>query len=119
MKNKVDIGGRQYRVEFNWNALADYCDLSGISDLSKLDNLGVISAHEMRSFIFCAIKEGERMDGRELEMSPVELGALLRPADIGKIMGIYSIQTTSGVEQEGTKKKDDLPKKKKFSIFTR
>ena len=117
MKNKIKIAGRTFRVEFNWNAMADYCDLSGISDLSRLDNLGVISAHEMRTFIFCAIKEGERMDGRELELSPVDLGALLRPDDIGRIMSIYSSQTTSGINHVNNNQGEETKKKRRFSFM--
>lgn len=117
MKNTVNIGGRICRVEFNWNALADYCELSGLEDISKLDNLSAITATDMRTFIFCALKEGERMAGRDLELSPVDVGALLRPADISEIMQIYASQTKCSIDNGHTEAHNDNPPAKKKNLL--
>lgn len=113
MKNTVIVGGRVFRVEFNWNALADYCELSGLEDISKLDSLSTVTATDMRTFIFCAIKEGERMEKREFDLSPLDLGAMLRPADIAEIMKIYANQTRGAEAEEQASSTSAQAKKKR------
>lgn len=93
MRNSISLAGRKLRVEFNWNALANYCKLSGMNDLADLDKIVNITAGDMRAFIYVAVVEGERMDGREFELSEEDLGAIMRPADISEIMKIYAEQT--------------------------
>lgn len=98
MKEYITIAGKKHRIEFNWNALSLYCEKIGINDLSAIDNIAHITPADMLIFIWCAIKEGERMDSREFEMSYLDLGAVLRTADIAEAMKIYAKQTKIDAE---------------------
>lgn len=118
MKEYINIAGKKHRLEFNWNALSLYCEKIGINDLSAIDNIAHITPGDMLIFIWCAIKEGERMDSREFEMTYLDLGAVLRPAEIAEAMQIYAKQTKIDAEPgnindssdtSATKKKSRLP----------
>lgn len=119
MKNTINIAGKKCRLEFNWNALTEYCGLTGITDLSAIDNISHISASDMLIFIYCAVKEGERMEGREFSLQPLDLGALLRPADIGEAMIVYSLQSKGAVDENVPVEKTEESKPKKKSRWMR
>lgn len=113
MKEYINIAGKKHRIEFNWNALALYCEKIGINDLSAIDNIAHITPADMLIFIWCAIKEGERMDSREFEMSYLDLGAVLRTADIAEAMKIYAKQTKIDAEPVNINDSDPSAAKKK------
>lgn len=113
MKEYINIAGKKHRIEFNWNALSLYCEKIGINDLSAIDNIAHITPADMLIFIWCAIKEGERMDSREFEMSYLDLGAVLRTADIAEAMKIYAKQTKIDAEPGNTNDSDPSAAKKK------
>jgi hypothetical protein len=110
MKEYIELAGKKYRIEFNWNTITDYCEIKNITDLSALDSLASLSPGELRQFLHCAIKEGERMDGRELEITAVEFGGMLKFDDIQKLMQVFQKQSSfPGVSTSaGTKKKKRL-----------
>lgn len=103
-KSYLTIGEKNYRVEANWNATLDYCDRKGVTELSALDNLGQLTPGDLTIMMHCCIKEGERMDGREFNMTELDLGGILRPFHIGEFVRIYQEQSIVEVEK-GTKKK--------------
>jgi len=113
MKEYINIAGKKHRIEFNWNALSLYCEKIGINDLSAIDNIAHITPADMLIFIWCAIKEGERMDSREFEMQYLDLGALLRTADIAEAMKIYAKQTKIDAEPGNINDSDPSAAKKK------
>ena len=113
MKEYITIAGKKHRIEFNWNALSLYCEKIGINDLSAIDNIAHITPADMLIFIWCAIKEGERMDSREFEMQYLDLGALLRTADIAEAMKIYAKQTKIDAEPGNINDSDPSAAKKK------
>lgn len=54
----------------------------------------------------CCIKEGERLEGRELEFDEVGLGAIMMPVDMTRFLEIYTRQTTANLPvKEDSKKK--------------
>lgn len=111
MKNNyLLIGGEKVRVEMNWNAMMSFCDQKGIDDLSKIGDIGKLTTRDLLMIMHSAIKEGERMDGKNFEKTKEQLGEVLRPSDISQFMSIYKEQC--GVDDggddgggEGTKKK--------------
>lgn len=106
MKHYLELSGKKYRVEVNWNANTDYLDQIGGEDLSALDNLATMKASEFLLYIHCCIKEGERMDEREFKLTTLDLGGIMRQGDILKFVDIYKQQ--SGISTSVA----DVPKKK-------
>ncbi len=91
-----------YRVEINWNSHIEYCSMKGIKDLSGLDDLANLSVGDLLDFIWCSLKEGERMDKRNFNITPLDLGALLKPTDIISFLNIYKEQCQVSITKTDT-----------------
>ncbi len=112
MKEYIELEGKKYRIEFNWNTITEFCELKNISDLSALDSLKNLSAGDLRLFIHCALKEGERMDGKEFNITALELGGILKFHDIQRLMLVFKKQSSFSVASEVTTK--EVKKKRRF-----
>lgn len=93
MNDYLTLKGVKFRVEVNWNATTEFCELKGIKNLTKLDSIVNLSAADFRLYVFSCIKEGERMDGRSFEITPIELGSMMTEANIVQFIDIYKKQT--------------------------
>ena len=82
MKDFLKIGDSEYRVEANWNAIADILPL-----------------------MHCCIKEGERLEKRNFPMSESELGSVVNTAVMGQFMRIYARQSQMEADGGSGKKK--------------
>lgn len=104
----VEIDGKEYRIEYNFNAIAEFLEMTGRS-LGDLTDLGEISAKEMLTLIWCGISEGERLEGRKMEIGRDELGAVIGPEDIKIALDIlskhFSGQGTGEDAKSGKQKK--------------
>lgn len=85
--------GIKYRIEANFNSLITFCSSTGISDLSQLDGIANISIEKVPALIHACIAEGERMDGREFNLSETDLSALFRITTVGDFFKIYAAQS--------------------------
>jgi len=102
------------RIEVNWNAITDFTELKGITNLAELDDLQKMTAKDLLDFIYCAAKEGERMDGRPCKMTAKDLGSQLKTSHIVEFMRIYAKQSSTGLDEPSV---DAKKKKKKFFGF--
>lgn len=109
----LKLPGRKLRIEINWNAIGDYCELKGIKDLSEIDDISKMTAKDVLDFIYCSAKEGERMDGRVLKLTSRDLGSEMKAHHIVEFMKIYKSQSDTGVPVE----KPAASKKKKKRFF--
>lgn len=107
----VEIGGKEYRVEFNWNALGDYLEEKGcgLQDLQKFTDMG---ANDMTILAWAGIKEGERLEGRKFEMSPRDLGVYLTGSDATAIIDIFSRHYLGKDAEKGGTEEPAASKKK-------
>jgi len=112
----LEIDGKNYRIEYNFNAIGDYLDRTGKS-LSDLMDFGSIKAKEMLMLIWCGVYEGERLEGRELELSVEDLGAILAPEDIHNAIDVMTKHMTP--HTDGKAAKDDGQQKKRIRWFTK
>lgn len=98
----ITIGGTEYEMAVNWNAIRDYSKRRGISDLSQLDRVLSFDVDGALTMAHCCIKEGERLAGRTLTMSEEELGAAMTPGDVLRFMRLYAEETTAHLPGGGT-----------------
>ena len=104
----MTIGGVQYRVEVNWNAIGYFLSLVGddsIGGLTKIDHLRV---SQYTSLVAACIKEGERLEGRDVNLDPLKLGEIFRIPDFKEFTEIYNKQSRAWlkVDAEDSKKKE-------------
>ena len=64
----ITIGGKTYRVEVNWNALANFLTLIGEDNIAGLARLDEFRVSHIPALIAATIEEGERLEGREVKL---------------------------------------------------
>lgn len=111
----VTIGGRQYRVEFNWNAISAFLVESGRDTMEGLASLTTLRPSDIVPLAYAAISEGERLEGRSLEITRENLGENLNAGVIREIIGIFAEQNSNG----GGDESEPVEKSKKKSLFQR
>lgn len=109
-KDFMTIGGRKVRVEVNWNSLASFLAFIGEDTYEGLANIGKMKPSQAPALMAAAINEGERLEGRESNLSPLDVGAIIRPADVEAFMNIYVRQSAAQVEVETDAKKKEKQK---------
>jgi len=109
-KSFITIGGKQYRVEVNWNALVAFLAAVGRDTLEGLSDISSMRPSDISALMAASINEGERLEGRESHFSALDLGAIIRPSDVGQFMDIYIAQSRAQVEEEESAKKKESPK---------
>lgn len=103
-KDYIAIGGKEYRVEVNWNALAAFLASVGRDTIDELANFSTIRPSEITALIAACIVEGERLDGRECQVSALDIGADVTPKDVAAFMDIYVRQSSPEMEVDEPKK---------------
>ena len=106
-KDYMNIGGKQYRIEVNWNAVGDFLAAVGRDSLEELSNIGVLKPSEIATFIACAANEGERLEGRECALKGRDVGAMMTADDLAVFLEIYIRQSHPQVEAEDPAKKNE------------
>ena len=101
MKEYLKVGGREYRAEANWNAVAAYCRRKGVADLGGLDVLGRIGVEDVLPLMYCCLKEGERLEGRDFDLTEDDLGSLANAATVGQFMQLYVRQSQADTGEDG------------------
>ena len=105
-KSFIEICGKTYRVEVNWNALSAFLVAVGRDTLEGLSDIASMRPSDIAPLMAAAINEGERLEGRESHITAESLGEIISPSDVGKFMEIY-------VQQNRARLKVDEPAKKK------
>ena len=108
-KDTMILGGREVRVEVNWNALSAFLQYIGEDSYEGLANVAAMKPSQAPALMAAAINEGERLDGRESNLSPLDVGAIIKPKDVEAFMDIYVRQSAAQVEVDGAKKKTEVP----------
>jgi len=104
-KDYIDIAGKRYRVETNWNALTSYLRAVGRDTIEDLSQIGQLHPSELTALMAACIQEGERLDGRDGAPGALDLGTVITPEDVRVFLEIYVRQSNP---QRG---EADLPKK--------
>lgn len=101
------IGGVKYRVEVNWNTITNFLAATGHDTLQALAQIANLKPSEISALIVEAIREGERLDGRDCNLTALDLGTILQPKHVGEFMDIYIRQYSPQVEAEEPAKKNE------------
>ena len=72
----INIGGREYRVEVNWNAIVAYMESSGRDTLQALQDFAHLKPSDIAGLMAAAINEGEAIEGRESSLSAKDIGRM-------------------------------------------
>jgi hypothetical protein len=111
--DKIQINDKQYRIEFNWNALANFLEAENLK-LSEIDKLEELSAKMVTALIYEGVKEGARMQGDEFNFTKEDFGANISTTDVAAMLMIYRRQS-----EVKTTVADNHSPKKKLTIFKR
>ena len=102
--DNIEIAGKQYRIEFNWNAISAWMDETG-QHFDDLVDVSKIKGSHITELCYQAVVEGCRMDGVEFPYSCKDFGAALQPQMIGAFMQIFTNHMKSMTTVVNTKKK--------------
>ena len=105
-KDYIEIAGKRYRVESNWNALTAFLDSVGRNTLEELSKIDSIKPSELTALMAACIAEGQRLDGSKDAPSALDLGAVITPEDVRRFLDIYVRQSNPQIEQEEPKKEE-------------
>lgn len=100
----IEIDGKDYRIEFNWNTISKFITLSG-RQLIEAEKIASLPAEDITLFIHCALVEGCRLDGEKFPFTVDEVGGMMDIADIPVLFAIFS-------DQMAAKKTNIVAKKK-------
>ena len=106
-KSFINIGGKDYRVEVNWNALSAFLKAVGRDTLEGLSDISDMKPSDIAPLMAAAINEGERLEGRESRFAGESIGEVIRPSHVSKFMAIYIDQSRAQLEPEEPAKKKD------------
>lgn len=97
----IELNGKSYRVETNWNAIMAFLEALGTDDMAAVD---MTKPRNWAPMMAAAINEGERLEGRECNFTAMELGAMpdfIQAAT--HFVQIYVRQSTPGNADESKK----------------
>lgn len=94
-KDYITINDQRFRVEINMNTVEDWEHLSG-KKLGQFETEAALSAktggvatRAMLLWFFCAIREGEELDGRVFELDFTDFKKMLRPGIMTQFAPIF------------------------------
>jgi len=106
MKDYITLkNGQKFRVEINWNSIADFCEVQGLNEISALDNISKLKVTDVGALIWCGVREGERMDGNEFTHTIRDFSAKMLPSNVSDFMAILSKQIGTGEKEKPESKK--------------
>lgn len=72
--DKLNISGREVRVECNFNAIMAFMEMRGLKNLDFLSQ--EFTTPQWLDMMACCINEGERLEGRPADFTALKLGEL-------------------------------------------
>lgn len=88
-KRYVTIGGQRFRVEVNFNTLEDFAAMKKLP-ITRISDLRLEEGDNLKVMMTAAIREGERLDGRECLLTPMDLGTMLDGTAVEEFSLIFS-----------------------------
>lgn len=100
----IEINGKRYRIEFNWNAISCFLDATGLG-LESLEDPSKMKPSEITELLFQSVVEGCRMDQEDFPFNKVDFGAALDLLTIAGMMKVFTNQVQSNTTLVIPKKK--------------
>ena len=101
----VEIDGKDYRIEWNWNTITNFLQTTG-KELADIDRIAGMNPSDITRFVHCALVEGCRIDGVEFPFTVEQFGGLMEVADIPVVLEIYQGQIANKTSRMKAKKKE-------------
>lgn len=89
---------RRVRVLWNMNALGDFTAVTG-TEMSELAG-GRADVNKLRTIAWCAAKEGEAADGKDLGLNEHEFGRLMSMQNIVEFSEILARQSNGAAQKK-------------------
>ena len=96
----IKVGDRTYHVAVNWNSVCGFLTATGNDTMEAVANIGAIKPSQMPVLVSECIKEGERLQGRECNISPMDVGALFGALDMTEFIKIFSRSMTPSLKKK-------------------
>lgn len=93
-KRYITVRGQRYRVEVNFNTLEDFAAMKDLP-ITRIGDLRLEKGDNLKVMMTAAIREGERLDGRECTLTPMELGTMIDGNVITEFSRIFEAHVTS------------------------
>ena len=103
MNETMTIGGKEFRVECNMNALMEFLQERGTDDFSALADVTKLKPSDMLPLMAACIREGERLEGRECSLASKDLGAMADFSSLGSFIAIFNRAMAPAVTVEEKK----------------
>ena len=104
----IEIDGRKYRVEANWNAMVAFLAATGRDTWDGLVSFDHVLPSDLAPLAAACINEGERIDGHDCHFSAEDLGAMLSVRLVSEFLPIYtSRRLRMLLPRKGAKKKTE------------
>ena len=100
MRETLVIGGNEYRVACNMNALIGFLKERGTDDFAALSDLTQLKPTDMLPLMAACIREGERLDGRECKLTAEDIGAVADLSLLTAFMGVFGSSIAPDVAVE-------------------
>ena len=117
-KDLLSINGQELRVEINMNTAEAWEKLSGKKlgqfeiEAAESAKKGGVATRAMLLWLYCAIIEGEELEGRAFELDFVEFKRMLKPAALSQFAPIFIKQYIGESYVENVKEEQEALKKK-------
>ena len=108
----ITIRGQRYRVEVNFNTLEDFAVMKNLP-ITRISDLRLEEGDNLKVMMTAAIREGERLDGRECGITPMELGTMLDGNAVEEFSRIFTAHVTPAEENASTVPAQQEDSKKK------
>lgn len=103
----IDIAGKKYRIEANWNAITAFLLAVNANDSHSLGNALNLKPSDYPQMMASCINEGERLDSRECNFTAVDIASMCGIGEMMQFLTIFNRQAfpanTSGKEKKKVK----------------
>ena len=98
-KDYIVIEGKRYRVEVNWNAMLDFAEKRGLTNIGELMDLNEIANDNVADLCAAGI--------RECAITGKEVAEKIVPREMMRFVGIYVSHISPKLPEEGASEGED------------
>lgn len=85
----VNIGGQERPVRYNFNAIIEFEELTGVDLSSNSDATLFTKPKNLRALAFCGLKHGAKSEKKEVEFTLEDVGGWLDAGSMASFFQVY------------------------------
>lgn len=97
----INIGGKERHVEYNFNAIIEFEELTGIDLTSNNDKQLFTKVKNIRALAFCGLKHGALVKKEPVDFTLEDVGAWLNYSNMSDILNGYVKDSSTGEDSTG------------------